>query len=109
MSGDTRAAAYFIGPYQAMPSGAGGEASRAAQPLSDSSGANVLFIHQNFPGAVSLHRGDLAKAPGWKVLAIGRDTAPGMPGVQLLRYRPHRRASVETHHYLRSWWAKRRL
>jgi len=103
MSGDTRAAAYFTGPYQATSSGAGGDASRVALPPSDSSGANVLFIHQNFPGQFRYIAEDLAKAPGWKVLAIGRDTAPGMPGVQLLRYRPHRRASTETHHYLRSY------
>ncbi len=67
------------------------------------SGASVLFIHQNFPGQFRHIAEDLARSPGWKVLAIGRDTAPGMPGVQLIRYRPHRTVRAETHHYLRSY------
>ncbi|WP_240435093.1 MULTISPECIES: glycosyltransferase family 4 protein [Ralstonia solanacearum species complex] len=69
------------------------------QPL----GASVLFIHQNFPGQFRHIAADLAQSPGWRVLAIGRDTAPGMPGVQLIRYRPHRTVRAETHHYLRSY------
>ena len=67
------------------------------------SGARVLFIHQNFPGQFRHIAADLAQSPGWQVLAIGRDTAPGMPGVPLLRYRPHRKVRAETHHYLRSY------
>lgn len=66
-------------------------------------GASVLFIHQNFPGQFRHIAADLAQSPGWRVLAIGRDTAPGMPGVQLIRYRPHRTVRAETHHYLRSY------
>ncbi|MFZ3183692.1 MAG: glycosyltransferase family 4 protein [Pseudomonas sp.] len=61
----------------------------------------VLFIHQNFPGQfkhVALH---LAQLPGVEVLAIGRDTAPGLPGVQLLRYKPQRAAGAGTHPYVR--------
>lgn len=68
-----------------------------------SPGATVLFIHQNFPGQFRHIAADLAQSPGWQVMAIGRDTAPGMPGVPLLRYRPHRKVRVETHHYLRSY------
>ncbi|WP_232346371.1 glycosyltransferase family 4 protein [Cupriavidus sp. USMAA2-4] len=68
-----------------------------------SSGARVLFIHQNFPGQFRHIAADLAQSPGWRVLAIGRDTAPGMRGVPLLRYRPHRNVRAETHHYLRSY------
>lgn len=66
-------------------------------------GASVLFIHQNFPGQFRHIAADLAQSPGWRVLAIGRDTAPGLPGVQLIRYRPHRTVRAETHHYLRSY------
>ncbi|WP_231408752.1 glycosyltransferase family 4 protein [Ralstonia solanacearum] len=63
----------------------------------------MLFIHQNFPGQFRHIAADLAQSPGWRVLAIGRDTAPGLPGVQLIRYRPHRTVRAETHHYLRSY------
>ncbi len=72
-----------------------------AQPQSP--GASVLFIHQNFPGQFRHIAADLAQSPGWRVLAIGRDTAPGMSGVQLIRYRPHRTVRADTHHYLRSY------
>ncbi len=52
----------------------------------------VLFIHQNFPGQFK----HLAQQPGFEVLAIGRDSAPGLPGVRLLRYKPHRSAGAGT-------------
>ncbi len=64
---------------------------------------NVLFIHQNFPGQfrhLSLH---LQRKIGANVLAIGRDTAPGLPGIRMLRYRPGRQARADTHHYVRSF------
>jgi glycosyltransferase involved in cell wall biosynthesis len=63
----------------------------------------VLFIHQNFPGQfkhIALH---LAQQPGVEVLAIGRDSAPGLPGVRLLRYKPHPPASAGTHPYARTF------
>lgn len=65
--------------------------------------AKVLFIHQNFPGQFRHIAVDLAESPSWEVLAIGRDTAPGVPGVQLIRYSPHRTARAETYHYVRSY------
>lgn len=64
---------------------------------------NVLFIHQNFPGQfrhLSLH---LQRKIGANILAIGRDTAPGLPGIRMLRYRPSRQARADTHHYVRSF------
>lgn len=105
MSDSTRAAAYFSEQYQSTSAMQRGDAPSLPQSraLADAQGASVLFIHQNFPGQFRHIAGDLAKSAGWKVLAIGRDTAPGMPGVPLLRYRPHRRAAAETHHYLRSY------
>ncbi|MCL2644567.1 MAG: glycosyltransferase family 4 protein [Betaproteobacteria bacterium] len=63
----------------------------------------ALFIHQNFPGQFRHFANHLAQQPGTEVLAIGRDTAPGMKGVRLLRYRPHRVPGKETHPYVRSF------
>lgn len=63
----------------------------------------VLFIHQNFPGQFRHIAAHLAKQPDYQVLAIGRDMAPGLPGVKLLRYKPHRTASPQTHPYVRSF------
>lgn len=63
----------------------------------------VLFIHQNFPGQFRHIAAHLAKQPDYQVLAIGRHTAPGLPGVELLRYKPHRTASPQTHPYVRSF------
>lgn len=64
---------------------------------------NLLFIHQNFPGQFRHIAAHLAKQPGVQVLAIGREQAPGLPGVRLLRYKPHRSASQHTHPYARSF------
>ena len=64
---------------------------------------NVLFIHQNFPGQFRHIAAHLARQPACRVLAIGRDTAPGLQGVRLLRYKPHRSASPHTHPYVRSF------
>lgn len=63
----------------------------------------VLFIHQNFPGQFRHIAAHLAKQPDYQVLAIGRDTAPGLPGVKLLRYKPHRTPAQQTHPYVRSF------
>lgn len=64
---------------------------------------NVLFIHQNFPGQFRHIAAHLAKMPGVQVLAIGRQQAPGLPGIQLMRYMPHRKASAHTHPYVRTF------
>lgn len=63
----------------------------------------VLFIHQNFPGQFRHIAAHLAKQPDVQVLAIGREQAPGLPGVRMLRYKPHRTASPHTHPYARSF------
>ncbi|MCL1825709.1 MAG: glycosyltransferase family 4 protein [Betaproteobacteria bacterium] len=63
----------------------------------------VLLIHQNSPGQLRHLALHLVHRPGVEVLAIGRETAPGMEGVRLLRYRPHRAPSKETHPYVRSF------
>ncbi|MGA6106716.1 glycosyltransferase family 4 protein [Pseudomonas solani] len=63
----------------------------------------VLFIHQNFPGQFRHLAAHLAKRDGVEVLGIGREQAPGLPGVRLLRYKPHRKASAQTHPYVRTF------
>lgn len=64
---------------------------------------NVLFIHQNFPGQFRHIAAHLAAQPGIRVVAIATEKAPGLAGVRLLRYRPHRQAARQTHHYLHSF------
>ncbi|SMF01518.1 glycosyltransferase family 4 protein [Pseudogulbenkiania subflava] len=64
---------------------------------------NILFIHQNFPGQFRHVAQELAQSPNYQVLAIGRDTAPGLPGVRLLRYTPHRSPKQDGHPYLRRY------
>lgn len=64
----------------------------------------VLIIHQNFPGQFRHVATEWARRPGWRVIGIGRDTAPGLPQVpelQLIRYKPHRTGRADQHHYLR--------
>jgi glycosyltransferase involved in cell wall biosynthesis len=67
-----------------------------------SNAMRILFIHQNFPGQFRHAAAEWSKRPGWQVLAIGRDTAPGLPGVRLLRYKPHRSPHKTQHPYLRT-------
>lgn len=62
----------------------------------------ILFIHQNFPGQFRHAAAEWSNRPGWQVLAIGRDTAPGLPGVRLLRYKPHRAPHKTQHPYMRT-------
>ncbi|KXO83809.1 glycosyltransferase family 4 protein [Stutzerimonas stutzeri] len=64
---------------------------------------NVLFIHQNFPGQFRHIAAHLARQLGVTVRAIGREHAPGLAGIPLQRYRPHRPASKETHPYARTF------
>ncbi|MFG6447693.1 glycosyltransferase family 4 protein [Roseateles sp. BYS180W] len=64
----------------------------------------LLLIHQNFPGQFRHMVGAWLARPGWELKAIGRDTAPGLPelpGLALLRYKPHRSVGAQQHHYLR--------
>ncbi|MCY1271802.1 PEP-CTERM/exosortase A-associated glycosyltransferase [compost metagenome] len=64
---------------------------------------NLLLIHQNFPGQFRHLALDLLQKSPQQLLAIGRDTAPGLPGVRMLRYRPHRSPSRQTHGYVRAF------
>jgi glycosyltransferase involved in cell wall biosynthesis len=63
----------------------------------------LLIIHQNFPGQFRHMAAEWAARPGNEVIAIGRDTAPGLPevpGIKMLRYKPHRPVHANQHHYL---------
>jgi glycosyltransferase involved in cell wall biosynthesis len=62
----------------------------------------ILFIHQNFPGQFRHAARAWSQRAGWQVLAIARDSAPGLGGVNCLRYRPHRAPHDRQHPYLRS-------
>jgi len=62
---------------------------------------HVLIIHQNFPGQFRHIAGDWSGLPGWQVVGLGHETAPGMPGVLWFKYRLHRPPRKEQHHYLR--------
>lgn len=64
---------------------------------------NLLLIHQNFPGQFRHLANDLVGRPDHQLLAIGRDTAPGLPGVRMLRYRPTRSPAKQTHAYLHNF------
>ncbi|MGN7875046.1 glycosyltransferase family 4 protein [Roseateles sp. 22389] len=67
----------------------------------------LLIVHQNFPGQFRHVAKAWSQRPGWQVVGIGRETAPGMPELErsgrltLIRYKPHREVGKEQHHYLR--------
>lgn len=61
---------------------------------------NLLIIHQNFPGQFRHVALAALSRPGDNVIAIGRDTAPGLSGIKLFRYRSIRKVSNYTHPYL---------
>lgn len=64
---------------------------------------NILFIHQNFPGQFRYLAQELQRRGGHRLLSIGSATAQELPGIRLLRYRPHRSPDQGTHHYLRGF------
>lgn len=63
----------------------------------------VLFIHQNFPGQFRHIAKHMAAQQEYDVRAIGRDKAPGLRGVPIHRYKPHREAAAQTHPYARTF------
>jgi glycosyltransferase involved in cell wall biosynthesis len=68
----------------------------------------ALILHQNFPGQFGHLARAWAQRPGCQVLALGRDTAPGLPGVpgfdsqHLARYQLARAPHAKQHPYLRT-------
>jgi len=68
--------------------------------------ARHLFIHPNFPGQFLHVANHLVREGGHEVIGVGeydnvRQQAQKVPSVKLLGYKMPRRASKETHHYLR--------
>jgi glycosyltransferase involved in cell wall biosynthesis len=64
---------------------------------------NLLIIHQNFPGQFRHVALAALSRPDVTVIAIGRDTAPGVQGIKLFRYRPERKKSNCAHSYLHQY------
>jgi glycosyltransferase involved in cell wall biosynthesis len=64
---------------------------------------NLLIIHQNFPGQFRHVALAALRRPDVTVIAIGRDTAPGVQGIKLFRYRPIRKKSHYTHSFLHTY------
>ena len=63
----------------------------------------LLVLHQNFPGQFGHLVRAWCRRPGWDVRALGRDTAPGLPGFNLLsRYKLTRAPHAHQHPYLRT-------
>ena len=65
---------------------------------------NVLFVHQNFPGQFKHLAPHLARA-GHRVRALGID-GPGLPEVELIRYKPARATSKNTHPWAQEFETK---
>ena len=65
---------------------------------------NVLFVHQNFPGQFKHLAPYLARA-GHGVRALGID-GPGLPGIELIRYKPSRSTNKNTHPWAQEFETK---
>jgi len=61
----------------------------------------ILLVHQNFPGQFRRIGRVWAQQPGWDVLGVGRETAPGTPDVRWLKYKLSRQVHAQTHPYMR--------
>lgn len=61
----------------------------------------ILIIHQNFPGQFLHIAQHLSKRPDVEVIGLGRDSAPGAPGVTWFKYKLHRHTRPDAHPYLR--------
>ncbi len=61
----------------------------------------ILLVHQNFPGQFRRIGRVWAQQPGWDVLGVGRETAPGTPDVRWLKYKLARQVNPQTHPYMR--------
>ncbi|THF65564.1 glycosyltransferase [Pseudothauera nasutitermitis] len=65
------------------------------------SSVRILLIHQNFPGQFRHLAHAWSQRPDCEVIGLGRETAPGMPGVRWYKYRLHRKPREVQHPYLR--------
>lgn len=62
---------------------------------------NIIFVHQNMPGQF-LHLMQHLAANGHNVVFITQRKGMKVPGVRTMVYQVSRRASPQTHHYLRN-------
>lgn len=65
---------------------------------------NLLFVHQNFPGQFK-HLAPHFAQTGHRVRALGIDGA-GLPGIEMLRYKPGRATSREAHPWAQEFETK---
>jgi glycosyltransferase involved in cell wall biosynthesis len=65
---------------------------------------NLLFVHQNFPGQFKHLAPYLARA-GHEVRALTID-GPGLPGIEMQRYKPTRGTSRDTHPWAQEFETK---
>jgi glycosyltransferase involved in cell wall biosynthesis len=65
---------------------------------------NVLFVHQNFPGQFKHLAPHLARA-GHGVRALGID-GPGLPDIEMVRYKPQRATARQTHPWAQEFETK---
>lgn len=65
---------------------------------------NVLFVHQNFPGQFKHLAPHLARA-GHRVQALGIE-GPGLPGIELRRYKPRRATALQIHPWVQEFETK---
>ena len=62
---------------------------------------NILFIHNNFPAQFGNMARELANRPGYRVVAVGAETARSLPSVDLRRYRMPYFDVSQTHPFAR--------
>lgn len=61
----------------------------------------VLVVHQNFPGQFRHVAAHWSKRRDWQLIGLGRESAPGMPGVDWLKYHLPAKPPAGLHGYLR--------
>ena len=58
---------------------------------------NILFAHQNFPGQFKHLASYMAASPNNRVVALHINTAPRLPGVEMVTYSPERGTTPKIH------------
>ncbi len=66
---------------------------------------NILFVHQNFPGQFR-HLAPALAARGDRVVAMGMNAAPALPGVTYVRSKAEHRIATNGHPWSRDFDAK---
>ena len=74
---------------------------RPLTPMSSNNRMRILLVHQNFPGQFRRIGRVWAEQPGWDVIGLGCQSAPGMPDVRWVRYQTSRQVGAQQHPYLR--------